>query len=96
MSEQKAVRWETDGDGIAVVTLDDPASSANTMNDAYREAMREVVDDLEKHKDDIVGVVVTSAKKTFFAGGNLEQLSAAGPDDAKGLPAQLDTAQIIL
>ncbi|ALE80236.1 3-hydroxyacyl-CoA dehydrogenase NAD-binding domain-containing protein [Pseudonocardia alni] len=83
MTEQKAVRWESDADGVAVVTLDDPASSANTMNDAYREAMREVVDDLEKHKDDIVGVVVTSAKKTFFAGGNLEQLSAAGPDDAE-------------
>ncbi|GAA4997286.1 3-hydroxyacyl-CoA dehydrogenase NAD-binding domain-containing protein [Pseudonocardia tropica] len=82
MTEQKAVRWDADADGIAVVTLDDPGSSANTMNDAYRVSMREVVDDLEKNKDDIVGVVVTSAKKTFFAGGNLEQLSAAGPDDA--------------
>lgn len=83
MSEQKAVRWEKDADGIAVVTLDDPASSANTMNDAYREAMGEVVDDLVKNKDDIVGVVITSAKKTFFAGGNLDQLIAAGPDDAE-------------
>ncbi|MEQ3554526.1 3-hydroxyacyl-CoA dehydrogenase NAD-binding domain-containing protein [Pseudonocardia nematodicida] len=81
MSEQKAVRWETDADGIAIVTLDDPGRSANTMNDAYREAMGEVVDQLVAAKDDIAGVVVTSAKKTFFAGGDLEMLSSAGPDD---------------
>ncbi len=25
MTDQKAVRWEKDADGIAIVTLDDPA-----------------------------------------------------------------------
>ena len=82
MSEQKAVRWEKDADGIAIVTLDDPGRSANTMNDRYKAAMDEVVDELVAAKDDIAGVVITSAKKTFFAGGDLEQLSAAGPDEA--------------
>ncbi|WP_174235412.1 enoyl-CoA hydratase/isomerase family protein, partial [Microbacterium sp. HSID17254] len=52
------------------------------MNDAYREAMLEVVNELGRNKDAIVGVVLTSAKQTVFAGGNLEQLSADGPDDA--------------
>ena len=41
MSEQKAVRWEKDGDGIVVVTLDDPGRSANTMNERYVSAMGE-------------------------------------------------------
>ena len=82
MSEQKAVRWEKDPDGIAIVTLDDPGRSANTMNDRYKAAMGEVVDELVSKQDEIVGVIVTSAKKTFFAGGDLEQLSSAGPDDA--------------
>ncbi|TCK26900.1 3-hydroxyacyl-CoA dehydrogenase NAD-binding domain-containing protein [Pseudonocardia endophytica] len=82
MSEQKAVRWELDADGVAIVTLDDPGRSANTMNDRYKAAMGEVVDELVSKKDDIAGVIVTSAKKTFFAGGDLEQLSSAGPDDA--------------
>ncbi|MDQ4116138.1 MAG: 3-hydroxyacyl-CoA dehydrogenase NAD-binding domain-containing protein, partial [Actinomycetota bacterium] len=82
MSEQKAVRWEKDADGVAIVTLDDPGRSANTMNDRYKAAMGEVVDELVEAKDEITGVIVTSAKKTFFAGGDLEALSATGPDDA--------------
>ena len=39
-----AVRWEKDADGIAIVTLDDPGRSANTMNDRYKQAMGETVD----------------------------------------------------
>jgi 3-hydroxyacyl-CoA dehydrogenase/enoyl-CoA hydratase/3-hydroxybutyryl-CoA epimerase len=82
VSDQKAVRWEKGADGIAIVTLDDPGRSANTMNDAYKAAMGEVVDQLVAAKDELTGVIITSAKKTFFAGGDLESLSSAGPDDA--------------
>jgi 3-hydroxyacyl-CoA dehydrogenase/enoyl-CoA hydratase/3-hydroxybutyryl-CoA epimerase len=80
--QQKAVRWERGGDGIAIVTLDDPGRSANTMNDRYREAMGEVVAEIVAAKDDLVGVIVTSAKKTFFAGGDLDSLSRATAADA--------------
>jgi 3-hydroxyacyl-CoA dehydrogenase/enoyl-CoA hydratase/3-hydroxybutyryl-CoA epimerase len=80
--QQKAVRWERGGDGIAIVTLDDPGRSANTMNDHYREAMGEVVAEIVAAKDDLVGVIVTSAKKTFFAGGDLDHLSRATAADA--------------
>jgi 3-hydroxyacyl-CoA dehydrogenase/enoyl-CoA hydratase/3-hydroxybutyryl-CoA epimerase len=82
VTEQKAVRWEKGEDGIVVVTLDDPGRSANTMNDRYVEAMGECVDALAADKDDITGVIVTSAKKTFFAGGDLDTLSKATPADA--------------
>ena len=81
----KAVRWERgagDLDGIAVVVLDDPARSANTMNEAYLAGMEEVLDGLAAAKADLRGVIVTSAKKTFFAGGDLETLIRYGPDDA--------------
>ncbi|GAA4694629.1 3-hydroxyacyl-CoA dehydrogenase NAD-binding domain-containing protein [Pseudonocardia yuanmonensis] len=81
MTDQKAVRWEKDADGVAIVTLDDPNASANTMNDAYKQAMGEVITGLEAAKDEITGVVITSAKKTFFAGGNLDDLISAGPND---------------
>ena len=80
--QPKAVRWEKGADGIAIVTLDDPGRSANTMNDAYKAAMGEVVDALVAARDELTGVIITSAKKTFFAGGDLEALSKAGPDDA--------------
>ncbi|HZJ04873.1 MAG TPA: 3-hydroxyacyl-CoA dehydrogenase NAD-binding domain-containing protein [Nocardioidaceae bacterium] len=77
-----ALRWDQDPDGIVVLTLDDPTSSANTMNDLYKESMGEAIDRLEAEKDDITGVVVTSAKTSFFAGGNLKRMLEAGPDDA--------------
>ena len=41
--------------------------------------MRATVDRLEAERDQLTGVVVTSAKKTFFAGGDLHQLIKAGP-----------------
>jgi 3-hydroxyacyl-CoA dehydrogenase / enoyl-CoA hydratase / 3-hydroxybutyryl-CoA epimerase len=82
MSEQSAIRWEQDGDGVVVLTLDAPGQSANTMNDLYKRSMAETVKRLEDERDGITGVVVTSAKKTFFAGGDLHSLVQARPDDA--------------
>ncbi|MGZ8737047.1 MAG: 3-hydroxyacyl-CoA dehydrogenase NAD-binding domain-containing protein [Nocardioides sp.] len=81
---ETAVRYDMDADGIVVLTLDDPTSSANTMNDLYKESMGAAIDRLEKDiaDGDVAGVVVTSAKKTFFAGGNLKAMVQAGPDDA--------------
>jgi 3-hydroxyacyl-CoA dehydrogenase/enoyl-CoA hydratase/3-hydroxybutyryl-CoA epimerase len=79
---ETAVRWERGDDGIAVVILDDPARSANTMNDAYFAGMEEVLDGLTAAKGELRGVLVTSAKKTFFAGADLSRLIRYGPDDA--------------
>jgi 3-hydroxyacyl-CoA dehydrogenase/enoyl-CoA hydratase/3-hydroxybutyryl-CoA epimerase len=76
------VRYERDHDGVVTLTLDDPTSSANTMNDAYRRGMREAVDRLVAERESVTGVLVTSAKRTFFAGADLRALVAAGPGDA--------------
>ena len=82
-----AVKYEKDADGIVVLTLDDPNSSANTMNQLYLESMGNAIDRLYAERDDeqdgVTGVVITSAKKTFFAGGDLKGMLAAGPDDAQ-------------
>ncbi|BDH55300.1 hypothetical protein MTP03_02390 [Tsukamurella sp. PLM1] len=59
------IRWEQDADGIVVLTMDDPTSSANTMNELYGTSMRATVDRLEAEAESITGVVITSAKKTF-------------------------------
>ncbi len=80
-----AVRYERDADGVVTLTMDDPGASANTMNEAYKEAMSAAIDRLYAEKDDVVGVVLTSAKKTFFAGGNLNMLIQATQDDAQRL-----------
>ena len=77
MSESSTIRWERDDDGVVILTLDDPNQSANTMNAAYAASMRATVQRLEAERDEITGVIITSAKKTFFAGGDLNDLRAA-------------------
>jgi 3-hydroxyacyl-CoA dehydrogenase/enoyl-CoA hydratase/3-hydroxybutyryl-CoA epimerase len=81
-TEQTAVRYEQDADGIVTLTLDDPTASANTMNELYQRSMHAAVDRLYEEVDGITGVVIASAKKTFFAGGNLTLMMQATPDDA--------------
>src|SRR5690242_625042 len=87
---QSAVRYERDSEGIVTLTLDDPTASANTMNELYKESMSAAIARLEQEKNDITGVVVTSAKKTFFAGGNLKRMIQAGPDDAGEVFANIE------
>ncbi|PIB46984.1 3-hydroxyacyl-CoA dehydrogenase [Pseudomonas sp. 2588-5] len=79
----QAIRYEKGQDGIVVLTLDMPGQSANTMNSVYREAMAATVERLEAEKDSLAGVVITSAKKTFFAGGDLNELIKVDKAHAK-------------
>src|SRR5262245_4048553 len=88
MSES-TIRYEKDADGVVILTLDDPNQSANTMNDAYRASMGATVERLEAETDEITGVVITSAKKTFFAGGDLNDLKRARPEDAPEVAAMV-------
>ena len=85
MAESTTIRWEKGDDKIVVLTLDDPNQGANTMNRAYAESMAATVDRLEAEKDDIAGVIITSAKKTFFAGGDLNDLRQVTPAQAQEL-----------
>ncbi len=78
-----AIRYEAGQDRIVVLTIDMPGQSANTMNAVYGEAMAACVARLQAEKDSIAGVIITSAKKTFFAGGDLNELIKVGKPDAK-------------
>src|SRR5215212_5319065 len=93
MAESTTIRWEKGADDIVVLTLDDPSGSANTMNAAYAESMAATLDRLEAEKDSIRGVVITSAKKTFFAGANLNDLRLVGPEQAADLAQALRTGK---
>ncbi|OEJ93538.1 3-hydroxyacyl-CoA dehydrogenase [Streptomyces thermolilacinus SPC6] len=83
MPTRSTIRWEQDETGIVTLVLDDPEQSANTMNEAFRASIAAVADRAEAEKDSIRGIVYTSAKKTFFAGGDLGDLIKAGPEDAQ-------------
>jgi 3-hydroxyacyl-CoA dehydrogenase/enoyl-CoA hydratase/3-hydroxybutyryl-CoA epimerase len=82
MTSIDTIRYERGDDGVVVLTLDDPGQSANTMTAACKASMHAAVGRLEAEKDDIVGVIVTSAKRTFFAGGDLNDLKAVRHDQA--------------
>jgi len=79
---ENTIQWDKDADGIVTLTLDDPTGSANVMNEHYAESMHNAVERLVAEKDSITGVVITSAKKTFFAGGDLKGMIKLGPENA--------------
>src|ERR1700736_637622 len=79
---ENTIQWDKDADGIVTVTMDDPTGSANVMNEHYAESMHNTVERLVAEKDSITGVVITSAKKTFFAGGDLKGMIKLGPENA--------------
>ncbi|GAA1159304.1 3-hydroxyacyl-CoA dehydrogenase NAD-binding domain-containing protein [Nocardioides aquiterrae] len=80
--QSTAVHYDKDADGIVTLTLDDPTASANTMNELYQESMAAAVQRLYDEVDSVTGVVIASAKKTFFAGGNLKNMMQATKADA--------------
>ena len=79
---ENTIKWDKDADGIVTLTLDDPTGSANVMNENYQESMRKAVERLVAEKDSITGVVIASAKKTFFAGADLREVIKLGPENA--------------
>ena len=88
-AQQTAVRYDKDVDGIVVLTLDDPTSSANTMNRLYLDVdgcRARPARGRDRRRRQITGVVVTSAKKTFFAGGDLK---SDGPGRARTTPPSM-------
>jgi 3-hydroxyacyl-CoA dehydrogenase / enoyl-CoA hydratase / 3-hydroxybutyryl-CoA epimerase len=96
------IHYDLDADGVATLTID-MAGSANTMNAAFREDFAEALDRLRADLDagSLTGVVVTSAKKTFFAGGDINELYTITPqstgefievlDGIKGALRRLET-----
>ena len=76
-----AIQYEKNADKIIILTLDSPNQSANTMNADFRVALENVVSKL-KSETDMTGIILRSAKKTFFAGGDLDELIQAQPEQA--------------
>lgn len=78
-----AIRYELGSDQILTLTIDMPGQSANTMNAAFRDALSETAAKVKDNLNDIRGVIITSAKNTFFAGGDLTELHKVTQEDAK-------------
>ncbi|WP_406499350.1 3-hydroxyacyl-CoA dehydrogenase NAD-binding domain-containing protein [Streptomyces sp. NBC_00846] len=83
MTESTTIRWEQDETGVVTLVLDDPDQSANTMNQAFKDSIAAIADRAEAEKESIRGIIYTSAKKTFFAGGDLKDMIKVGPENAQ-------------
>ncbi len=71
-----AFRYEKDEHNIVTLTLDMPGRSANVLNAEFGAGLQDALDRLSAEPE-LAGVILTSAKKTFLAGADLEWLAAA-------------------
>src|ERR1700735_3868842 len=90
---ENTIAWDKDSDGIVTLTLDDPTGSANVMNEHYIESMGKAVERLVAEQDSITGAAITSAKKTFFAGGDVKTMIQAKPEDAGNVFDTVETVK---
>ena len=75
------IKFEKDADNVVTLTFDAPGAPVNTMTEAWQNAFAEAVQRLAQEKASTKGVILASAKKTFFAGAELKDVLAFGPND---------------
>ena len=65
---QEIFHYSKDADNIVTITMN-MEGSVNTLNATFRNAMTQTVEKLEAEKL-LAGVIITSAKRDFLAGGD--------------------------
>jgi 3-hydroxyacyl-CoA dehydrogenase/enoyl-CoA hydratase/3-hydroxybutyryl-CoA epimerase len=75
------IKFDKDAEGIVTLTFDAPGAPVNTMTEAWEKAFTEAVGRLAREKSSKRGVILCSAKKTFFAGAELKDVLKFGPDE---------------
>ncbi|TNC83011.1 MAG: 3-hydroxyacyl-CoA dehydrogenase [Oleiphilus sp.] len=89
-----SVQYEKDQDNIVHLILDKPNANANLMDQEFTDSLVEAVEKLEN--DDWSGVLFRSAKSTFFAGGNLDDLYATTRENAHVLHEMVDRLKVAM
>ena len=77
----KTIQYELH-DGIATVTFDEPNSPVNTMCLQWQQDLSELVAQVLQDQHAIKGIVLESAKSTFFAGADLKGAMRLQASDA--------------
>ncbi|MEJ0048381.1 MAG: enoyl-CoA hydratase-related protein [Rhodospirillales bacterium] len=77
-----SVRYEQDPANIVTLTFDAPGAAVNTMTPEWQRALTEAVDRIVADKEKIRGVILASAKSTFFAGAELKDVVKLKASDA--------------
>ncbi|MFI6865550.1 3-hydroxyacyl-CoA dehydrogenase NAD-binding domain-containing protein [Nocardia sp. NPDC050406] len=87
------IHWDRDADGIVTLTLDQAGQAVNTLGERFSRAVHDVVERLVAERDSIAGVIITSAKKTFVAGADLNEIRAYTAENVGVLAASLDAGK---
>ena len=92
-----AVRYDLDvTTHVVTLTFDDAQSSVNTFNDAWRSDMRRALQLITAGESQPRGIILQSAKATFFAGANLKQVLRHWPHEPRTTFAQLEADKALL
>ncbi len=85
MSKYTTFQHLTLENDIAHILLDAPNSPVNTMGAAFQSDLKQCVSELSTLAKavSLKGVIFSSVKSTFFAGGDLKALSKVAPEDAE-------------
>ncbi len=89
LNAMKTIRYDLQ-DGIATLTFDEPNSPVNTMCLQWQDDLAEATAQVVKDKDAIRGIVLASAKSTFFAGADLKALMRLTEADAAKAYAEVE------
>jgi 3-hydroxyacyl-CoA dehydrogenase / enoyl-CoA hydratase / 3-hydroxybutyryl-CoA epimerase len=76
--------------GIATLTFDEPGSPVNTMCVQWQHDLTEATAQVLHDKDAIRGIILTSAKTTFFAGADLKGLMRNQTAHASAIFAEIE------
>lgn len=88
------INYQKDDNNIVHLILDRPNASANLMDAAFTKDLAIAVEKLRS--EDYIGVIVRSAKSTFFAGGSLDDLFATTKENADQLFDMLNTLKLAM
>ena len=69
-----AINYQKDENNIVTLTMDLPGKSANVINMAFGEAFKTTVARLQQEKDSIAGIIIASAKETYMAGADIDEM----------------------
>ncbi len=83
------IRYELQ-DGIATLTFDEPGSPVNTMCAQWQQDLTEVTARVVAEQAQIRGIVLASAKSTFFAGADLKATMRLRQADASTVYAGIE------
>ena len=78
----ETLRYELGADGIATITFDAPDAPVNTMTLGWQHDLAEAAAAVVRDKERVKGVLLASAKATFFAGAALKHVLTLKADDA--------------